>query len=206
MNKDIFGIERSDPTLIPLSPWLDRISRYQGASFTWKRTRATLNANVQLVRPGFELFDDLDRFTEWDDRGRVYATYKCQPGWNLEPKIFFKLDLVLKPNFKIKNLLKLTLQERATLRQISRYFKTKDFTIYLNISGTEVTDQTLLDYLAKPYDPHKDINLSSRPELFGEFLNIYSLGVVGKSMKNAATEKIFGREDVQQSKISALQK
>ena len=205
-SREIFGIEQSNRTLIPYAPWLARISERTEKALTWKRSRATIEDDVQLVRPGFALFDELERFTNWDDRGRVFATYKYFQGWTIEPQIFFRLDLVLKPNFTVKNLLNVSLRERAIQRKTLRYFKSQDFSIFLDISGNEVTDTSLIKYLSRPYDKKTDINLSSRPEMFDEFLNIHSLGIVGKSMHSTAAKKIFEREDVLLAQKVALEK
>ena len=205
-SREIFGVDQSDRTLIPYSPWLLRISEQTEKALTWKRTRATIENAVQLFRPGFALFDELDRFTNWDDRGRVFATYKCIRGWAIEPQIYFKLDLVLKPNFIVKNLLNVSLKERAIQRKTLKYFKPQNFSLFLDVSGNEVTDPVWVEYLSRPYDKRIDTNLSSRPEMFDGFLNLHSLGIVGKSMQSIAAKKIFEREDVLLSQKVALEK
>ena len=92
---DLFEIEKSNRTP-PLKPWMQQIESAVSPKLTWKRYKATVNQETQVLRPGCLIFDRLERFTDWDDRGRVYATYRKVPGWDGDNLVFL-LDMLIKP-------------------------------------------------------------------------------------------------------------
>ena len=56
----------------------------------------------------------------------------------------------------------------------------------------------------EPYNQKLDINLSSRPDLFNEFLDLNSLKVVGQSMFNSAREILRNNSDLDAMQRLAL--
>jgi len=201
---DVFQIVKSQRTLLPLSPWMENIKAHNEQVVTWKRTVASIRKKVDILRPGNPLFDELDKYTSWDDRGRVYATYKSRKNWSQDPVTFFKLDLVVKPSCELSNLLKPSISEKAMLRKLNTYFQNFEETIFLDLSCKQVEKRELLSFLNESYDPKLDINLSSRPDLFNDFLHLNSLKVVGQSMFKAACEILKNNADLQGMQRLAL--
>ena len=201
---DVFQIMKSQRTLLPLSPWIENMEVHNEQVVTWKRGKASLRKKVDILRPGNPLFDELVRYTDWDDRGRVYATYKPMKNWSQDAVSFFKIDLLVKPSFELSNLLNPSIAERAMLRKLHSYFQNFEKTIILDLSCKQVLDHTLVSFLNERYSPKLDINLSSRPELFNEFLDLNSLKVVGESMFNAACEILKNSSDLDDVQRLAL--
>lgn len=201
---DLFNIKPGENTLIPLSPWMKQIDVEQTSQLTWKRYKAIVNPGVQLLRPGCTLFDQLERFTRWDDRGRVFATHRKVLGWQSDELIFFKLDISVSPGFQIQNLLNPSMSEKAILRKLNIYFPRQQTSLYLDFNCRLVTDQALISFLNGKYDKRRDTNLSSRPELFNQYLDLHSHKVIAQSMYQAAVRIVENDEDLQLVKKKAL--
>ena len=193
---DLFKSEKSNLTLIPLKPWMQQIESAVSPKLTWKRYKATVNQGTQVLRPGCLIFDRLERFTDWDDRGRVYATYRKVPGWTGDKLIFFKLDMLIKPTFKLTNFLEPSISDRAILRKLNSYFPTTEIVVYLDLQCRELDDPSLIKFLEKKYSRKSDKNLCSRLDEFNEYLDLHSHQIVSRSMRNAAQGIIRQRTDI----------
>ena len=204
-DQDLFKVQKRDNTLVPLSPWMKQIDT-GSSKLTWKRYKAITNTGVQVFRPGCAIFDQLDRYTQWDDRGRVYATYRSVKGWQSDELVFFKLDATIAPTFRVENFLNPSISEKAILRKLNAYFPIIEKSIYLDLNCSEVTDPTILGFLSKRYDPKRDINLSSRPERFNKYLDLYSHQIVSRSMYATAKQLFEKDSEVTKAKSIALGK
>lgn len=203
-DQDFFQIMKSQKTLLPLSPWVENIEAHNDQVLTWKRGKASIRKKVDIFRPGNLLFDEIVKYTNWDDRGRVYATYKSIKNWSQDAVTFFKIDLLVTPSFELSNLLNPSIAERAMLRKLHSYFQNFEKTIILDLSCKQVEDHTLVGFLNEPYNQKLDINLSSRPDLFNEFLDLNSLKVVGQSMFNSARQILRNNSDLDAMQRLAL--
>ncbi|MFT7106638.1 MAG: ATP-dependent helicase HepA [Yoonia sp.] len=205
--EDPFTLSIQKQTLIPKVPWQQQLELEEEKPLTWKRRIATNRSTVTLLRPGTPIVDVLTRFTRWDDRGTAFITYRGVPDWLGDVWIGFKLCFTVEPSLQITDLLAPSYAEFAASRRAQRYFARSMQTLFIDISGDPVTDQSLLAVLSKPYDgyeegPSADVNLGSRPQLLAEFVDPISFNAACRDARDNARQKLSDQPEFAQ-KIAA---
>lgn len=174
--EDPFKLGTSKQTLVPRLPWLAEVGIEDSMALTWRRRVASRNPEVTLLRPGMPFIDMMERFTLWDDRGTAFMTWRSVPGWQDEPWIGFRLCFALEPAISLSDLLAPTFAERAMLRRAQRYLPARYHIAHVDTRGAAVLDPALIDILARPYrgadQKGPDINLSSRPEVLEQIIDL----------------------------------
>ena len=193
--KDPFTLSTTKKTLIPKMPWQQELGLEEGQPLTWKRRIATHRSEVTLLRPGNPSIDALTRFTRWDDRGTAFITYRTVPGWLGDAWVGFKLCFTIEPSLQVGDLLAPSQAEYAAWRRAQRYFAQRMQTMFIDINGEPVTEQSLLAKLSKPYFSNDsgtsaDINLGSRPQLLAEFVDPASFQVACRNVRDIARQKL----------------
>lgn len=172
--EDPFKFVLGPAVQIPFSPWLERMKATGDTPLTWRRGAAIRQSSLTLLRPGATLVDEVDRYTNWDDRGTAFITLRQVPGlparW-----IGFRLEFVLEPALALHDLLAPSYVELAKLRRACGYLSQRMISIVMDINANEVHDPTVIGMVTKDYKSIEnggyDLNLSSRPDLFSRIID-----------------------------------
>ncbi len=199
--RDPFKLAVSANTLIPKMPWLSEFGVDDNMPLTWRRRVASKQPGTTLLRPGTPLIDMVDRFTRWDDRGTAFITWRAEPEWTDAPWLGFRLCFIVEPNIEISGLLSPTYQELAALRRAQRYLASRYYTLHVDANGTAVTDPTLRSALERPYRSVKeggsDLNLSSRPNIFEQVIDIESFRQCCRGVRDSARSAVRALPELQ---------
>lgn len=157
------GLRRNAaPPLVPLA-LLPGIGRHAGKSVTVRRTLATRDLDVQLLRPGHPLVEELRALAEWDERGQAFALWRRAAGI-VEPILVFRLgvrSLVNLDQFR-ERLDTLGWDEvaRGSLLRLIEYWRPPDFhEVYVDSEGASA-EARLVEICSSPYDGRIDIGLA----------------------------------------------
>ena len=198
---DPFKLSFTSNTLIPRLPWQSELGVDDDQPLSWKRRVATKRADVILLRPGVPLIDVAERYTRWDDRGTAFITYRVAPNWQGELWIGFKLCFVIEPGLELSDLLTPTHVELAASRRAQRYLAPREHTVYIDINGEVVSDESIIAILERPYCNEgkvacpTDINLGSRPQLFAEIIDPSAFQEICRSVRDVAHDELMARSE-----------
>ena len=129
------------------------------------RDRAKKSA-LPIARIGHPFIEDLERLTEWDDRGRAYAfwrkvdSYESRFSPGNPEELFFRFDFLITAD--LARLVECARAEEFSIGAVKR--RAEEFlpplfeTIWVNTSGEHVTSEELLQELEQPYSK-ADVNL-----------------------------------------------
>lgn len=202
--EDPFKLAIAKQTLIPRVPWQQELELDDGEAFSWKRRIATRRPGVTLLRPGTPLIDAVLRFTQWDDRGTAFVTYRTVPNWDQEAWVGFKLCFTVEPNLHLEDLLAPSREELAGFRRAQRYLPQREHILFIDINGDPVGDGALLELLAMPYNGHRkgpgaDLNLGSRPSLLAEYIAPSAFEAACRRVRDMARELLSSQPSVHQA-------
>lgn len=165
-----YFVERN--TLIPVNTIVRQLSPPSKRRGTFRRVKAVYGDDLCLFRIGEPFIDGLANFTNWDDRGQAFATWRCLPGGsrkNGEEFLAFKLNYIVELDLaKVAELVEsLELPELALTsfrRQGDAFLAPRILTTYMDPAGHIITDERWLRILSAPYaaksDGGADYNLS----------------------------------------------
>lgn len=194
--EDPFKLSVTKQTLIPRLPWQSEFGVEHTQALTWRRRIATKRPDVILLRPGAPLVDVVERFTRWDDRGTSFITYRTAPEWNGNLWIGFKLCFVVEPRLEPADLLTPTRAELAASRRAQRYFPARAHVLYIDVNGDAVSDNELIAILERPYRTASDgasppdINMSSRPQLLSEIIEVSAFQRICRLVRDGARDSL----------------
>lgn len=191
---DPFKLGTGRTTLIPKEPWLSEFGVDDTAPLTWRRRVAGRHPEATLLRPGTPFIDMVDRFTRWDDRGTAFMTWRVAPTWADLPWIGFRLCFVVEPDIAISDFLAPTFEEQAAIRHAQRYLPPRYHILHVDTHGSRVTDPVLREALALPYrgagQKGTDTNLSSRPKLLEEVIDLDSLRACCRDVRDTVRRSL----------------
>jgi ATP-dependent helicase HepA len=141
-------------------------------SGTYKRSMAVQVPNVSLYRIGDAFIDALIDYVHWDDRGRAFAVWRCDPEWSATEGaewLGFRFNFIVEARTDpaLAAVSKLGLEgidQRALSRRADALFPPMLETIYINADMQIAEDETLLKILQRPYSNanalQRDFNLA----------------------------------------------
>lgn len=94
----IFEYAATPGTLVPMDYLLERFGELLAQPGTHHRPAATRNPGTMLFRLGDTFVDRLVHYMNWDDRGRCFALWRHEPGWDTSPdgdRFFFRFDYLV---------------------------------------------------------------------------------------------------------------
>ena len=112
-NEDIFSLSPNRHTQVPYHPWLVEIDRELNKRITFKRTLASREKHISILRPGMKFLDLMERYSKWDDKGTTFITHRKIKGWVGEEYIAFKVSVICQPGIAQDNLLSPTIEDLA---------------------------------------------------------------------------------------------
>lgn len=158
-----------DTTLIPRDK-LREVKELLPPIGTYNREKSVNNSNCALYRIGEPFIDWLYRYLLWDDRGKSFAIWRCDDGWDSgegSEWVGFRFDYIVESDMKKANAV---LSERgiprsdrnALLRQADAFLMPFMMTFYVNSSLVEETNERVLLILKRPFlrPTNTDINLT----------------------------------------------
>jgi ATP-dependent helicase HepA len=156
------GAVRYQPTersLIPHDFLLYRLGAHMGRAGTFQREASAAGGALALYRPGEPLVDTLEEYIHWDDRGRAFAVWRCDPRLDATPGAEwtgFRLDYVVEADTGpagrvLAGVPWHTVNPAALRRRADAHLPPAVETIFVGSDGVEVTDPVLLQILARPY-------------------------------------------------------
>lgn len=168
-----FGVnpDGRDPTLnnMPLVAW-DVLAESFGAtvrrSGTFHREVALRTPATRVFRLGEPFIDALAAFTQWDDRGRAFATWRCRGDWKGNPDLVaLRFDYVVEgdstPVLEAIRMHGSRLDGSVAQRRVDSCFPPIVATIWLDVGLDEIENATLLGLVSEMYNPDLgDIHLS----------------------------------------------
>lgn len=200
---DIFCVGWGDRTLVPRQPWETQFGLDVERPMTWLRRVAVANPGVVLERPGSPLLDSCSRFMRWDDRGATFLTLRVDPGWPKggPPWMVFKLCFIIEPDLPQASTIFPGADDMSALRRAERFLPASLHTVYLDVQGTPVTDVNYLAMLERPYCKSRDgvfgdVNLGSRPELLGSFIDPSLLRPTCLRVRDQGATEVLRRDSV----------
>jgi ATP-dependent helicase HepA len=199
---DPFKLVTTKHTLIPRVPWQSELHIDHSTALTWRRRVVTNRHEANLLRPGMPLLDSLERFTQWDDRGTAFATYRVVPDWNDEIWIGFKLCFVVEPQIEFNDFLAPSRSDLALWRHAQRYLAPTAHTVYIDLNGVAVTNPELIAIISRRYSDRpvdgfpKDINLGSRPQLLADIIDPSAFQTICLSNRDAARERLSLTDEI----------
>jgi ATP-dependent helicase HepA len=200
-DEDPFKLGTAHTTLIPKEPWLSEFGVDDTMPLTWRRRIASRHPDATLLRPGTPFVDMVDRFTRWDDRGTAFMTWRVAPAWADTPWIGFRLCFVIEPDIAVSDLLAPTFAEQAALRHAQRYLPSSYHVLHVDTHGSPVSDPVLTRALALPYrgpdQKGTDTNLSSRPKLLEQVIDIDSFRACCRQVRDTARESLRAMPDME---------
>jgi ATP-dependent helicase HepA len=111
----IFNYGRRRNTLIPFDDFVDiflpcidpdapgrTIKEPKTYPFSFRR-QTSVSKGLQLLRYGSEFIESIFDFTQYDDRGRSFAIWRCNPNLqaNTETSVFFRFGFMIETDLKI---------------------------------------------------------------------------------------------------------
>ena len=120
------------------------------------RRLTSANREIRLLGPGDPFVDALWAFTEEDDRGRAFATWRPRSAWRgQEEFLAFCFDLRVYPNTAaaIETLPWEAREyaESAIRRRAESYLPPVQERVWLDLSGDEVSDPRIIALLEEPH-------------------------------------------------------
>lgn len=75
------GLDGKLRSLVPRY-WISRFDQHFAKSGTFDREAALLRPGTSIFRIGEGFVDEMSRYLDWDDRGKAFAFWRHEPGWN----------------------------------------------------------------------------------------------------------------------------
>ena len=163
-------------TLIPKRPWEDEFGISRDRRLTWRRNVA-MRRNASILRPGAPLFDAMDRYIRWDDRGSAFATWRVDPrvagtdiGWT-----GFRFCFVIEPSLEADLGVFRSLDAHGATRRAQGFLPPWTHVLHFDVEG-QAASKAVLEVLETPYKSGvrdqggRDINLCSRPALLASVM------------------------------------
>ena len=188
-----FRLHWTRRTLVPRQPWQEMFPDDRLAiPMTYERDVAAHLRGIRLVRPGLELVDSMEKMLRWDDRGTAYATWRLEPEWPGEirgPWLGFRLIFVVEANMdaaqqvlgNVSHLGDFPISIEGVRRRLDNLLPPWTSELYVDIQMEPVTDNYLLQVLARPYAAQldrlgrRDFNLGSRRNTLYETISFEEL-------------------------------
>lgn len=184
----VFKIKWNNNTLVPKQQfwakdhsyvselWAEKFQLSLNRNLTFNRNIAVNNNDTSLVRPGHPLFNNLEEYLSFEDRGTSFSTFRVVendfpifiPKGSVE--LIFKLVFLIGIN-KIETDGKFS---KSTIeRRCDEYFPPKLMTIYVDEKLNIIEESNIIDSLNEPYvrDRLIDTNLSSRHQVIESFID-----------------------------------
>lgn len=171
-NGNPFRLNKARKTLLPEEPWNSEIfNKSLKSRLSYKRKDIYRYSNFELIRPGSNLCEGLEKLLRWDDRGSSFSTLRYLPKWENKSWIGFKLYYLVEGNLA---LFKENIQEfefPSIKRKSDFLFPPFTTTIYIDLNLEEVLEPETLQVLKYPYEkglmsmtklPYQDLNLGSK--------------------------------------------
>lgn len=189
-NPDCFRARWSTQhTAVPEYPWRWEMERGFGREVTFSRTVAVKTPGAALLRPGHPLIDDVERFTRWDDRGSVFATWRPVPGIQGSAR-FFRLCCVVEADRAV-------LAEELTGAALTAAARQADWRLpprfivqYLRYeSFKEVSRPELLKILEARFDMDEDL-VAASDERWQELVDLDVFGERAREVRAVSEAKL----------------
>jgi ATP-dependent helicase HepA len=202
-HRGIFGMAWGERTLVPRVPWESQFGLDNPGPMTWQRRMSVMHPGVVLKRPGSPLLDGCQRFMRWDDRGATFLTLRIDSSWPKESPawLVFKLCFVIEPNLPETSEIFSNADDMGGLRRAQQFLPPSLHIIYLDVQGMPITDTDHLAMLERPYLKTRDgcqgdLNLGSRPEVLGEFIDPVLLPRLCAQVHKQGNHEILRRGEV----------
>lgn len=148
---------RGEP-LFPLIPtWriLRDLVALESTVGTFRRDIAVAHPGTQLYRYGAPLIDAVADFLWHDDRGRAFGMWRWIPGWTMPERPAYRFDYHVEAGSEIwRTAIRQAakrLDERAVQRRADAVFPPVIVSLWLDGSGTPISDRELITALEQPY-------------------------------------------------------
>lgn len=191
----IFEIKWNKNTLVPKQQfwshntsvftdmWEGEFKASLDRPLTYYRKDAVENKEVSLLRPGHPLFDTLQHYLDWEDRGTVFSTFRVVDEKfpifipKNDIKIIFKLDFIVESGLPEELDTQYNQKRSLYLRRIDDYFPPRIFTLYVDEDLNLINDDEIKDVLDEPYvkSDQIDTNLSSRKSIIEHYIDSEAL-------------------------------
>ena len=158
-----------DNTLIP-SDKLSEVRTILNSSGTYNRHIAVTHPEIVLYRIGESFIDWLYKYLLWDDRGKAFAIWRCDPFWDDRDGaewVGFRFDYIVEADTRRANKILAEKgipksEKKALLRQADAFLPPFMITLFVNGSLKEETSEQVLPILRRPFrrPTQDDINLS----------------------------------------------
>lgn len=153
---------------MPLVAWDILRSTFQsliGRPGTYFRRSAVGRSGSRLFRVGEPFIDALADYMRWDDRGQTFAFWRTTRA-AVEDEAYFRFDYVVEAATEAAEALLLTADAAtdgsALRRRADGHLAPRLDTIWTDVEGAEITDETILKVLHRPYNPSSgDLNLNA---------------------------------------------
>ena len=124
---------------------------------TFRRNTSADRRAIRLLGPGDPFVDALWSFSEEDDRGRAFATWRARQAWRERADLpAFCFDLRISPNIDdaVQTLQgeKRDAATQAVRRRAEAYFPPVQERVWVDRRGTEITDKATNALLDAPYN------------------------------------------------------
>lgn len=160
-----------DPTLnnMPLVAWdvlADSFGPVVRKRGTFHREVALKTSDTRVFRIGEPFIDALAAFTQWDDRGRAFATWRCRGDWKGNPDLVaVRFDYIVEgDSVELLEAIRLHgsgLERGVAQRRVDSCFPPLVATIWLDIGLNEIENVTILGLVSEAYNPDLgDVHLS----------------------------------------------
>jgi ATP-dependent helicase HepA len=155
--KDVVKYGATKHTLVPASVLRSGIASQLDKKCTFQRDVAVNATDISLGRIGHGLVDNLWKYMQWDDRGRAYAIWRCEPGYEVSEGaewLGYKLHYIVEPDLQaIQRAVAASALQPNAWRPIQRradaLFQPFLEILYFDINGREVIDPVILASLRR---------------------------------------------------------
>jgi len=159
-------------TLVPREPWENEFGLNSQTAMTWRR-RIAMRQTVGLLRPGSQVLDAMERHLRWDDRGSAFATWRIDPALSRSGIAWagFRFCFVIEPALDADTEVFGSVDRYGVSRRAQSFLPPWSHRFHMDVEGA-AAPEGYTAILARPYSKSpdaagvRDINLTSRPELF----------------------------------------
>jgi ATP-dependent helicase HepA len=163
--------------LLPRIPWQRVLEASLDKPLTWHRKLAqSAKENPTLLRPGAPLLNALERISNWDDKGSVYATWWVDPSVE-DIWVGFRWVWILSPGLSSETAVWQEVERPDLYRRTEHYLPILTIDLCTDFDGELVTDDNLIKRVNRPCVRNPtdqgiyNINLGSRPEALEEIVD-----------------------------------
>jgi len=167
-------------TQIPRDQILNRFAPSLQVPSSYHRSVASRLKEIDLLRLGHPFFSEMDKYMEWDDRGRTYALWRHMPSWPREAPpewAGFRLDFVVEADpDPLRRAISdgASLDYSALLRRADGYFPPRVGTVFIDPKGNpppDVLQRVLSKEPEKKENGGRDVNLKERESVLHHFIS-----------------------------------